>query len=132
MRPVTKLMIIDYKINELGYDFMGFHLNQSDMATFHHLIVPNRNGGPCARWNGAILNGATSHPYLHLIEEIDYDRFCHITSEMFDMNVKGYLDPANLQHINELLCEFESEHGADRGKGGKYIIKEDYKKRILI
>ena len=46
MKQVTKLMIRDYKIKELGCDFMGFHLNKDDMATFHHLIIPNRNGGP--------------------------------------------------------------------------------------
>lgn len=131
MKQVTKLMIKDYKIKELGYDFMGFHLNKKDMATFHHLIIPNRKGGPYARWNGAILNGDTSHPYLHLIEAVDYEKFCYITSEMIDMNVKGFLDPVNIQHINLVLRQFEEEHGKDRGKGGKYLIKEEYKKRIL-
>lgn len=131
MKQVTKLMIQDYKIKELGCDFMGFHLNKTDMATFHHLIIPNREGGPYARWNGAILNGETSHPYLHLIESVDYEKFCHITSEMIDMNVKGHLDPVNLEHINEILCQFEKEHGLDRGKGGKYLIKDEYRKRIL-
>ena len=46
-------------------------------------------------------------------------------------NIKGYLDPENLQHINDILCQFEEEHGKDRGKGGKYLIKEEYKKRFL-
>lgn len=131
MKQVTKLMIDEFKIKELGYDFMGFHLNKNDMATFHHLIIPNRKGGPYARWNGAILNGETSHPYLHLIESIDYDKFCYITSEMIDMNIKGYLDLENLQHINDILCQFEEEQGDRRGKGGKHLIKEEYKKRFL-
>ena len=131
MKQVTKLMIQDYKIQELGCDFMGFHLNQNDRATFHHLIIPNREGGPYARWNGAILNGETSHPYLHLIEAVDYEKFCYITSEMVDINIKGFLDPINLRHINIILCQFETEHGLDRGKGGKYLIKSEYKKRIL-
>lgn len=131
MKQVTKLMIQDYKIKELECDFMGFHLNEEDVATFHHLIIPNRKGGPYARWNGAILNGDTSHPYLHLIEAVDYEKFCYITSEMVDMNIKGFLDPENLQHINEVLCQFETEHGLDRGKGGKYLIKAEYRKRIL-
>ena len=131
MKQVTKLMIKEFKIKELGYDFMGFHLNKNDMATFHHLIIPNREGGPYARWNGAILNGETSHPYLHLIESIDYDKFCYITSEMIDMNIKGYLDPENLQHLNDILCQFEEEHGDKRGKSGKHLIKEEYKKRFL-
>lgn len=131
MKQVTKLMIRDYKIKELGCDFMGFHLNKSDMATFHHLIIPNRHGGPYARWNGAILNGETSHPYLHLIESIDYEKFCNITSEMIDINIKGFIDPENLQHINEILCQFEEEHKDDKAKGGKPLIKSEYKKRFL-
>ena len=131
MKTAKEEMIRDYKLKKLGYDFMGFHLNKNDMATFHHLIIPNREGGPYARWNGAILNGETSHPYLHLIESIDYDKFCYITSEMIDMNIKGYLDPENLQHINDILCQFEEEHKDHRAKGGKPLIKSEYKKRFL-
>ena len=47
------------------------------------------------------------------------------------MNIKGYLDPENLQHINDILCQFEEEQGDRRGKGGKHLIKEEYKKRFL-
>ena len=131
MKEVTKLMIDEFKIKELGYDFMGFHLNKGDIYSFHHLIVPNRNGGPYARWNGAILNGETSHPYLHVIEAKDYDMFCYITSEMIDMNVKGYLDMQNIRNINDVLCQFEREHCGDRTKKGKLLIKEEYTRRLL-
>lgn len=130
MKNVTKLMIEEFKIKELGHDFMGFHLNKGDIYTFHHLIVPNRNGGPYARWNGAILCGETSHPYLHVIENKDYDMFCYITSEMIDMNIKGYLDTQNLRNIDEVLRQFEREHSGDRTKKGKILIKEEYTRRI--
>ena len=121
----------DYKINQLGYDFMGYKLQKGDIYTFHHLIVPNRKGGPYAKWNGAILCGLTSHPYLHTIEAKDYDMFCFLTSEMIDMNIKGYLDINNLKRINDLLNQFEREHENDRSKKGKILIKQEYKKRIF-
>ena len=126
MREVTKLMINEFKIKQLGYDFMGYSLQRGDIYTFHHLIIPNRHGGPYARWNGAVLCGRTSHPYLHLIEAKDYDMFCYLTSEMIDENVKGYLDSNNLKSIDDLLTCFEREHCSDRSKKGKLLIKEEY------
>lgn len=131
MKEVTKIMINEFKIKQLGYDFMGYSLQKGDIYTFHHLIVPNRHGGPYAIWNGAILCGKTSHPYLHLIESKDYDIFCNITSEMIDENIKGYLDLKNLRRIDDLLTYFEREHCSDRTKQGKLLIKDDYLKRVL-
>lgn len=132
MREVTKLMINEFKIKQLGYDFMGYSLQRGDVYTFHHLIIPNRNGGPYARWNGAILCGKTSHPYLHLIEAKDYDMFCSITSEMIDMNIKGYLDIKNLRNIDDVLTQFEREYSETRTRKGKVLIKEEYIRRIKL
>lgn len=132
MREVTKLMINEFKIKHLGYDFMGYSLQKSDIYTFHHLIVPNRKNGPYARWNGAILCGKTSHPYLHTIESKDYDRFLAITSEMIDMNIKGYLDIANIRYIDDILCSFEREYSGKHTRKGKVLIKEEYTKRIKL
>lgn len=128
MKEITKLMIREFKIKELGYDFMGYSLQKNDLYTFHHLIVPNRNGGPYARWNGAILF-STPHQYLHSIEAKDYDRFCYLTSEMIDMNVKCYLDIENLRHIHDCLDSFEKEHSSDITSKGKILIKEEYTRR---
>ena len=132
MRKTGLAMIRDFKIHELGHDFMGYHLNEGDIYTYHHLIIANRNGGPYSRWNGSILCGLTAHPYLHTIEEIDYDVFCALTTEMIDMNIKGHLDPENIKMINDILCCFEKEHCADRGKGGRPLIKEAYTKRVKL
>ena len=129
MKEVTKLMINDFKIKELGYDFMGFSLQKGDIYTFHHLIVPNRDGGKIERWNGAILCGATSHPYLHLIESKSDEIFSYITSEMIDINLKGYLDKRNLREIGYLLDEFESKHGNDTNGRGRKLIKSIYRER---
>lgn len=130
MKEVTKLMINEFKIKQLGYDFMGYSLQKGDIYTFHHLIIPNRNGGPYARWNGAILC-STPHQYLHVIEAKDYDMFCYLTSEMIDMNIKGYLDMHNIRNIDSVLCQFEKEHCGDRTSKGKILIKEEYTRRLL-
>lgn len=132
MKKVTKLMINEFKIKELGYDFMSYSLKKGDIYTFHHLIIPNRKNGPYARWNGAILCGKSSHPYLHTIEVYDYDRFTDITSEMIDMNIKGYLDINNLRYINDILCSFEREYANKRTRKGKILIREEYTKRVKL
>lgn len=129
MHQVTKLMIRDYKIKQLGYDFMGYKLNKNEIYVFHHLIIPARDGGKQIRENGAILCDKSSHPYLHLIECKDFDMFSYITSEMIDMNILGRLDAQNLRNIDEVLRQFEREHSSDRGKKGKLLIKEEYLRR---
>lgn len=131
MKPVTKLMINKYHIDKLGYDFMGYSLQKKDTYTFHHLIIPSRKGGKYIEWNGAVLCGKTSHPYLHIIEHYDDDLFYAITSEMIDMKAKGFLDFENLNNINEMLLDFESRYDGAYTKKGHKIIKPEYKQRIL-
>ena len=130
MKEVTKLMINKYKIMELGYDFMGYKLNKGDILTYHHLIIPRRNGGPMTIANGAIIQ-RVPHDFLHIIERYDYDAFCYLSSEMIDMNIKGYLDMQNLKNIDDVLCQFEREHCSTRTKKGKLLIKEEYTRRML-
>lgn len=129
MKQVTKLMINEFKMKQLGHDFMGYSLQKGDIYTFHHLVIPKRAGGSHAVWNGAILCGNSSHPYLHIIEAKDYDMFCYITSEMIDENIKRYLDPENIRKIHEVLEQFEREHCADRTKKGKMLIKQEFVRR---
>lgn len=132
MKEITKLMINEYKIKQLGYDFMGYSLQKNDIYTFHHLIIPNRYGGKYEKWNGAILCGKTAHPYLHVIENKDYEMFCYLTSEMIDMNVKGHLDIDNLKKIHNLLETFERHYSGCRTRKGKVLIKEEYAKRVKL
>lgn len=129
MKEITKLMINEFKIKQLGYDFMGYSLNKNDIYTAHHLIVPARRGGKLTRQNTAVLCGQSSHPYLHVIENKDEEIFYHITSEMLDMNIKGRLDVENLREIDGLLTYFEREHCSDRTRKGKMLIKEEYLRR---
>ena len=132
MKQVTKLMINEFKLKELGYDFMGYCLQEYDRYTFHHLIIPKRDGGKCERWNGSILCGETSHPYIHLIESKDYEIFQYITKEMIEMNKKEYLDIENLKRIHDLLNYFEREYHNKTNKKGDLLIKEKYITRVKL
>ena len=128
MLHITKLMIDVYKIVDM--DFMGYSIDPIS-ASFHHLIVPKRNGGPKTINNGAILNRGTSHAYLHLIELKDYDYFYDITKEMIDENKKGFLDITNIKRIDDILNNFEREHSGDVNFQGEPLIHEEYVKRLV-
>ena len=130
MKPITREMIKKYGIKD--FDFMGYDIKRKEVLSFHHLIVARRYckeqglGEGYLMWNGAILVQDTSHDYLHTIETIDYDVFSALTSEMIDMNIKGYLDKDNLRYIKDILLYFEREHDHDRNKKGKLLIKREY------
>ena len=130
MKPITREMIKKYGIKD--FDFLGYDIKRKENLSFHHLIVARRYckqqglGEGYLMWNGAILVQDTSHEYLHIIEHIDFDVFCALTSEMIDMNVKGKLDIENLRYIKDILLYFEREHDHDRNKKGKLLIKREY------
>ena len=84
------LLLKNFNILELQYDFMGYFIYTDKDLSYHHLLIPNcllKNS--YYYWNGVILNSKTSHPYLHAIEQFDKDRFLAITCEMLDEKVKG-------------------------------------------
>lgn len=132
MKEVTKLLINDFKIKELGYDFMGFSLCKDSLLSFHHLILSKEYckkahlGKGYWYWNGVILCQDTSHEYLHLIQRYEDELFRYITSEMYDMKVKGYLDKQNLIAIGQILDYFESLYMEQKTDKGHYLIKEKY------
>jgi len=127
MRNITRLMIDEYNLKDI--DFMGYKFRKSE-ASFHHLIVPARNNGKETIENGAVLNANTSHPYLHLIECFDYDKFLAITNEMIEENMLGRIDSNCLKRIDEILREFEKENKNRRTSKGKMLIKEEFTRRI--
>lgn len=124
MKELTKLMIKEFELNKLGYDFMGFLQSKKDIYTFHH-IKAKREGGLFIRDNGAILF-TTPHEYLHKIEEYEKPLYLYIQQELKDMNKKGYLDIYNLKRIHDILEYFEYNHEEDYTKKGKRLIKDTY------
>lgn len=138
MRNTTKLMIEKYALKKLKYDFMGYEFSRTNELSFHHLIVPHKeckalglmqNG--YLMWNGAILVQETSHEYLHIIGNYDYEIFQRISNEMIEENVKGHLDFINLKRIHDLLTYFEIKYQNVTNKKGYPIIKEEYTKRLI-
>lgn len=138
MKEITRIMIKKYALQKLKYDFMGYDFNSQEQLSFHHLIVPKRLcrqeglGDGYLEWNGAILRQATSHDYLHAIEQYDRDMFEAITDEMIEENEQSYLDIKNIRAINDVLTQFEREYCGARTKQGKLLIKESYTKRRNI
>ena len=137
MREITKLMVNDFNLKKLGYDFAGFHFNKTNELSFHHLIVPHRDskeygiGEGYVYWNGAILVQNTSHDYLHLIERINRPMFLAITDELVKENKQGYVDMDNIRRIHNIMEEFEDKYGDERGKKGKLLIKREYVKNRI-
>jgi hypothetical protein len=123
MKYITKLMIEEYNLKNI--DFMGYRFNRSN-ASYHHLIIPRRMGGPESIENGAVLNGKTSHPYLHIVEGIDLNMFVSITQEIIDEKALGRLDKECLERIDDILSRFEKEHSGKRTSKGKVLIKPEF------
>lgn len=134
MKEVTRTLIKDFNIPALGYDFMGYPPQKPpttphpDLLTYHHLLIPRRLGGPYSYDNGVILY-TTPHAYLHVIESLAPTYFNYITSEMFDMKVKQYLDPQNLQNIDLILQDFEATFSTYRTKKRTLLLKPEYLNR---
>lgn len=126
MKTITREMIKMYKLNKLGFDFMGYKFNRSEQLSYHHNVIAKRNGGLETIINGTILVRDTSHDYIHVIERIDPEIFYLITSEMLDENLKGKIDIENLRKIRDLLLYFENDHTHERSKKGKLLIKKEY------
>lgn len=131
MKKIIQIMVCNYEIDTLGYDFMGYTFDTMKQLSFHHLIVPKRNGGQTLISNGSILVRKTAHNYLHIIEGKDEEIFSLITSEMIDENIKGRLDIENLRKIRDLLKYFEREHCSDRNIKGRPLIREEYIRRRI-
>lgn len=129
MKQVKDLMINDYKVMQLGYDFMGYQVKRKQDLSFHHTLFSrsfcNKNGlgDGYWEWNGSILVQRSSHDYLHYIKRFDEDRFYAITSELFDENIKGRIDKDNIRAIHDILDSFEREYDVPR---------EEYVKRLKI
>lgn len=132
MKEITMNMINTYKLETLGYDFMGYTFNKTRELSFHHLIIPRKNskkegiGDGYVWWNGAILVRDTAHDYLHKIQEIDRDTFLWITDIMVLENVNKKIDKETLLRIREYLVNFEAKYANDTNEYGKKVIKKEF------
>lgn len=132
MKAITKEMINDFKIETLGYDFMGYTFEDINELSFHHMIVPKRDcrklglGTGYLYWNGAILVQTSSHEYLHAIERYEREIFEKITDLLTTQNLNKCIDKDILLYIREYLLYFESKYGNETLNSGKKLIKGQY------
>ena len=126
MRKVTKNMIKTFKLEELGFDMMGYTFDKIDELSYHHLLVSKRYGGSASYWNGSILVRQTAHDYLHVIEKVDLDMFNAITRELEDQKKARKIQIENLRRIRDILTSFEREHSNDRSEHGRILIKKEF------
>lgn len=130
-------MIKKYCLKKLKYDMMGYMFKKPQELSFHHTILSHKYckklglGEGYWEWNGSILVQKTSHDFLHIVENYDFDRFLAITNELIDENIKEYVDKDNLIVINDILKGFEREYCSVRNKNNNLIIKEEYTRRLI-
>ena len=129
-RDVTNQMISLWQMDNM--DWMGYEKGKKDIFTYHHLRVAKRNGGPVTIKNGAILCGETAHPYLHIVERYDRDKFLYLTRVLIEVNDQGFLPTEEqLIRMDDVLNEFEREHSSDTNKKGYYLVKDTFTRRLV-
>lgn len=126
MSRLRERLYKDYKIEELGYDFLGYTFESKRELSTHH-IIPKFIGGETKKSNLCILNRNTSHNYIHLIQDYDYKIFLQISKHLIDQVAMGKIDIDELKRIDELLLFFEDKYKNEQARSGEPLIKEEYK-----
>lgn len=122
----------DFKMEELGYDFMGYVFESKRELSTHH-ILPRHSGGKTEKSNLCVLNRYTSHNYIHLIEEYDYKVFLEISKYLLEQVKKGEISMDQLLRINDALEFFEYKFRNEEDRHGERLIRPEYKsKRIIL
>ena len=111
-----------------GFDWMNYRLVKDDIS-YHH-ITKKSDGGKKTIENGALLQSTTSHPYLHLIENVDIDTYLALNDVFKDINMQKH-EPTLMQRgiIEDILLRFEEEHRWDKDRNGMLLIRAKYLKR---
>ena len=129
MNSINKLVIKQYNILKVGFDFMGYRVTDRSQISIHH-FVKRENGGKDEISNcSAIMR--IPHDYLHIIEEIERSKYIVINEQMMIENRLGKLDIDCMRRIDEILCEFEDKHSDDCTKSGKLLILDSFKERYF-
>lgn len=126
MSGILKTMLQLWEINTM--DWMGF--DNLEKYSFHHLIKKS-DGGKQVVNNGAILHQDSSHPYLHIIEHYDLDKYVFINKILKDINTQRSMPTKEqLQQIRYVLIEFQKEYENKENSRGKPIIKKEFRLEV--
>lgn len=130
MKPITREMVNIWSMDKI--DWMGYKIARKNPFTYHHAFIPARNGGKFTIDNGAILCGQTSHPYIHVIEMTDEERFEYLTEILREINQQRTM-PSLEQYLRMRSCleSFEREYSGATTSKGHILIKEPYTRRIM-
>lgn len=129
VKDITNQMIIMWGMTYT--DWLGF-FKDDDMFSYHHLRIAKRKGGPVTIDNGAILCKSTGHPYLHIIECHDRDKFLYLTKILIEINDQRYMPTFDqLVKMDAVFTEFEREHSADINSNGGYLIRDSFERRLV-
>lgn len=128
MSKLKDRLYYDFGLDKLGYDFMGYEFESKKDLSYHH-IQPKNFEGQTTYENGSLLCRATSHNYIHLIEEFDYKSFLMISKLILDEKRLGYIDTEILKEMNDILCCFEKKYEFCYTKSGKLIVREEFIRR---
>ena len=129
MRNITREMLKIY-IPYSNMDWLNYRIVRNEL-TYHH-IKKREDGGKMKINNGAILM-PLGHQFLHLIEYKDINTYIAINKMFTIINNQNYEPTLEQRQILEyLLSQFEIEHYNDKNSKGKPLIKEEYKKRVIL
>lgn len=131
MSRLRERLYKDYKLEELGYDFLGYTFNSKKELSTHH-IIPRHSGGETKKKNLCVLNRITSHNYIHLIEDYDYKVFLQISGSLLKQVQQGKIDLEEIKKITELLEFFEHKYKDAEDRHGELLIRPEYKTKRII
>lgn len=131
MSRLRERLCKDYRIEELGYDFLGYTFNSRKDLSTHH-IVPRHLGGHTKKDNLCILSRDTAHNYIHIIESYDFDIFMRLTQCLLNEVKNGKIGIEELERIEELLLIFEDKYKDEQTKSGELLIRPEYKEKRII
>ena len=131
MSRLREKLYKEYKLEELGYDFMGYTFDSKKDLSTHH-ILPRHMGGQTKKNNLCVLNRFTSHNYIHIIEDTDYKVFLELSKFLLEQVRKGEIGKEQLLEINDILEFFEYKYKDEVSRNGDLLIKPEYKSKRII
>ena len=132
MSRLRERLYKEYKLEELGYDFLGYEFESKKELSTHH-ILPRHSGGQTKKNNLCALNRFTSHNYIHLIEDTDYKVFLELSKYLLEEVKKGEIGREQLLRIADVLQFFEYKYRDEEDRHGELLIRPEYKsKRIIL
>ena len=132
MSKLRERIYKDFKMEQLGYDFLGYTFESKKELSTHH-ILPRHSGGQTKKNNLCALNRFTSHNYIHLIEDTDYKVFLELSKYLLEEVSKGEISREQLLRIADTLQFFEFKYRDEEDRHGELLIRPEYKsKRIIL